>query len=81
MNLRHVKEIRDGRNSKEFDKNCGDLKIDKPTKCFVILYGNDFKLKTLSIEGMLFFICVCCFMLDIWGKNCENLKYFYSLPI
>lgn len=52
VNLRHVKEIRDGRNSKEFDKNCGDMKIDKPTKCFVILYGNDFKLKTLSIEGM-----------------------------
>lgn len=52
VNLRHIKEVRDGRNSKEFDKNCGDLKIDKPTKCFVILYGNDFKLKTLSIEGM-----------------------------
>lgn len=52
MNLRHVKEVRDGRNSKEFDKNCGDLKIDKPTKCFVILYGNNFKLKTFSIEGM-----------------------------
>lgn len=52
MNLRHVKEIREGRHSKEFDKYCGDSKTNKATKCFVILYGNDFKLKTLSIEGM-----------------------------
>ena len=47
LDLREVKEIRFGKNSKDFDK-WEDSKKDS-LKCFVILYGNEFKLKTFSV--------------------------------
>jgi phosphatidylinositol phospholipase C gamma-1 len=46
--LREVREIRFGKNSKDFDKWEESKKIDYQ-KCFVILYGNEFKLKTFSV--------------------------------
>lgn len=48
LELREVKEIRFGKNSKDFDKWEESKKIDFQ-KCFVILYGNEFKLKTFSV--------------------------------
>lgn len=48
LDLREVKEIRFGKNSKDFEKWDESKKIDQQ-KCFVILYGCDFKLKTFSV--------------------------------
>lgn len=48
LELREVKEIRLGKNSKDFDKWDDSKKVDNQ-KCFVILYGNEFKLKTFSV--------------------------------
>jgi phosphatidylinositol phospholipase C, gamma-1 len=47
LDLREVKEIRFGKNSKDFDKWEDSKKIDSQ-KCFVLTYGNEFKLKTFS---------------------------------
>lgn len=51
MNLREVREVRDGKNSKDFDRWPEEARKYDPSVCFVILYGNDFKLKTLSVAG------------------------------
>lgn len=48
LELREVKEIRFGKNSKDFDKWEESKKVDYQ-KCFVISYGNEFKLKTFSV--------------------------------
>ena len=48
LELREVKEIRFGKNSKDFDKWDDSKKVDCQ-KCFVITYGNEFKLKTFSV--------------------------------
>jgi hypothetical protein len=52
VDLKDAKEVRCGRNSKEFDRWPDELKKFEATKCFVIFYGNEFKLKTLSVVGM-----------------------------
>lgn len=51
VNLREVREVRDGKNSKDFDRWPEEARKYDPSVCFVILYGNDFKLKTLSVAG------------------------------
>lgn len=49
LELREIKEIRVGKNSKEF-RNCPDeAKRFESGKCFVVLHGNSFKLKTFSV--------------------------------
>ena len=48
LELREVKEIRFGKNSKDFDKWDESKKVDYQ-KCFVITYGSEFKLKTFSV--------------------------------
>lgn len=49
LELREVKEIRFGKNSKDFDKWKDDSSKVDSQKCFVISYGNEFKLKTFSV--------------------------------
>jgi hypothetical protein len=51
VDLKDVKEVRYGNNSKEFDRYPDEFKKFDASKCFVIFYGNDFKLKTLSVVG------------------------------
>lgn len=48
VDLREVKEIRFGKNSKDFDKWEESKKVDFK-KCFVLMYGNEFKLKSFSV--------------------------------
>jgi len=51
VDLKDVKEVRYGRNSKEFDRWPDELKKFETSKCFAIFHGNNFKLKTLSVVG------------------------------
>ena len=53
VDLREVKEIRVGKNSKDFEKWPDDSKRMENMKCFVVFYGLEFRLKTLSIAGMM----------------------------
>lgn len=52
LELREVKEVRLGKSSKEFEKWNDESKTVDFTKCFVIYYGNEFKLRSLSVVGM-----------------------------
>ncbi|XP_064466965.1 1-phosphatidylinositol 4,5-bisphosphate phosphodiesterase gamma-1-like isoform X2 [Ornithodoros turicata] len=48
VDLREVKEVRLGRSSKMFDRWPEDARKWDPAQCFVVFYGNTFRLKTLS---------------------------------
>lgn len=50
IDLAEIKEVRVGKNSRDFDKWPDDTKL-KETKCFVVFYGSEFKLRSLSIAG------------------------------
>ena len=53
VDIREVKEIRIGKNSKDFEKWPEDAKRIDNLRCFVVYYGSEFRLKTLSISGNL----------------------------
>lgn len=52
MDIREIKEIRPGKNSRDFDRYQEDpcFRPDQ-SHCFVVLYGTEFRLKTLSLQG------------------------------
>ena len=49
VNFQDIKEIRKGKGSKDFDKWPDDARRVDQRLCFVVYYGNDFKLRTLSV--------------------------------
>lgn len=51
MEIREVKEVRIGKQSKDFEKWPEDAKRIENLRCFVVYYGSEFRLKTLSISG------------------------------
>lgn len=51
VDLREIKEVRPGKNSREFDRWPDEARKFDDSKCFVVLYGQDFCLKTLSFAG------------------------------
>uniref|UniRef100_A0A4W3JJ88 1-phosphatidylinositol 4,5-bisphosphate phosphodiesterase gamma n=1 Tax=Callorhinchus milii TaxID=7868 RepID=A0A4W3JJ88_CALMI len=56
IDIREIKEIRPGRNSRDFERYQDDgarPDLSRPdlTHCFVILYGMEFRLKTLSLAA------------------------------
>ncbi|CAH1709910.1 1-phosphatidylinositol 4,5-bisphosphate phosphodiesterase gamma-1 isoform X2 [Aphis gossypii] len=67
LDLKDAKEVRCGRNSKEFDRWPDELKKFEATKCFVIFYGNEFKLKTLSVVALSEQEC------ELWLKGLYHL--------
>uniref|UniRef100_A0A663N436 1-phosphatidylinositol 4,5-bisphosphate phosphodiesterase gamma n=1 Tax=Athene cunicularia TaxID=194338 RepID=A0A663N436_ATHCN len=52
MDIREIKEIRPGKNSRDFDRYQEDpcFRPDH-SHCFVVLYGTEFRLKTLSLQA------------------------------
>lgn len=67
VDLFEIREVRPGRNSKDFErfKDCKD-KHDE-NACFTIFYGSQFVLNTLSLRGEVF-IYVCF-------QSCAQIKY------
>ncbi|XP_071036049.1 1-phosphatidylinositol 4,5-bisphosphate phosphodiesterase gamma-1 isoform X2 [Parasteatoda tepidariorum] len=67
VDLREVKEVRMGKNSKPFERWPDDTRKYQNNECFTIIYGNTFKLKLLS--------CVAkkdeC---DLWVKGVRHLS-------
>lgn len=53
VEMREIKEIRTGKYSKDFEKWPEEAKKIENLRCFIILYGSEFKLKSLSIAGKL----------------------------
>ena len=68
VDIREIKEVRKTKTSREFDKtleqNSGKMKDDK---LFVVYYGSDFNLKTLSVMAISEAEC------DLWLKGLTYL--------
>jgi phosphatidylinositol phospholipase C gamma-1 len=67
VDLRKIKEIRLGKNSKEFEKWSDDSKKIENLKCFVVYYGSEFKLRVLSIAALSEQEC------ELWVKGLRHL--------
>lgn len=51
VDIREIKEIRLGKNSRDFERYPEDARKLDFSMCFIILYGMDFRLRTLSVAG------------------------------
>uniref|UniRef100_A0A8C0GR07 1-phosphatidylinositol 4,5-bisphosphate phosphodiesterase gamma n=1 Tax=Chelonoidis abingdonii TaxID=106734 RepID=A0A8C0GR07_CHEAB len=51
IDIREIKEIRPGKNSRDFERYPEDARKLDSTMCFIILYGQDFRLRTLSVTA------------------------------
>ncbi|KAL2308598.1 hypothetical protein Nmel_001650 [Mimus melanotis] len=51
LDIREIKEIRLGKNSRDFERYPEDARKLDFTMCFIILYGMDFRLRTLSVAA------------------------------
>ncbi|XP_052746771.1 1-phosphatidylinositol 4,5-bisphosphate phosphodiesterase gamma-1 isoform X2 [Bicyclus anynana] len=51
IDIREIKEVRSGKNSKDFDKWPDETKRLENTKCFSIFYGSEFKLRVASFAA------------------------------
>lgn len=51
VDLRLVKDIRPGKASRDFEKWMDDSRKHDASVCFVLFYGIEFRLKTLSLAG------------------------------
>ncbi|XP_061429101.1 LOW QUALITY PROTEIN: 1-phosphatidylinositol 4,5-bisphosphate phosphodiesterase gamma-1-like [Lethenteron reissneri] len=49
VDIREIKEIRPGKNSRDFERYQDEARKVDALLCFVVLYGTEFRLKTLSI--------------------------------
>ena len=48
VDVREIKEVRPGKNSRDFSKWPEEANNVKPNRCFVVFYGSDFNLKVKS---------------------------------
>ncbi|XP_073433451.1 1-phosphatidylinositol 4,5-bisphosphate phosphodiesterase gamma-1-like [Dendrobates tinctorius] len=51
VDIREIKEIRPGKNSRDFERYPEDARKVDASLCFIILYGADFRLKTISVAA------------------------------
>jgi len=54
VDLRLVKEIRPGKMSPDFEKWSEEARRHDTSCCFILFYGREFRLKTLSLAGFYF---------------------------
>jgi len=62
VSIAEIKEIRLGKISKDFESSGSEAKKCDSSKCFVVYYGTEFRLKTLSVESK-GYICFTCIQL------------------
>ncbi|XP_043670796.1 1-phosphatidylinositol 4,5-bisphosphate phosphodiesterase gamma-1 [Vespula pensylvanica] len=67
VEIREVKEVRIGKHSKDFEKWPEDAKRIESLRCFVVFYGSEFRLKTLSISALSEKEC------ELWVKGLRHL--------
>ncbi|CAH2218182.1 jg19223, partial [Pararge aegeria aegeria] len=48
LDIREIKEVRVGKNTKDFERWFEEIKRIENSKCFTIFYGNEFKLRSVS---------------------------------
>ncbi|KOC61102.1 1-phosphatidylinositol 4,5-bisphosphate phosphodiesterase gamma-1 [Habropoda laboriosa] len=67
VEIREIKEIKVGKHSKDFEKWPEDAKRIENLRCFVVYYGSEFRLKTLSISALSEKEC------ELWVKGLRRL--------
>lgn len=58
VEMREVHEIRIGKNYKDFERWPEETKRIENLRCFIVFYGSEFKIKSLSIAGKFFLLKV-----------------------
>ncbi|XP_039763945.1 1-phosphatidylinositol 4,5-bisphosphate phosphodiesterase gamma-1 isoform X2 [Pararge aegeria] len=51
LDIREIKEVRVGKNTKDFERWFEEIKRIENSKCFTIFYGNEFKLRSVSFAA------------------------------
>ena len=51
VEIREIREIRVGSNAKDFEKLSEDARRKENSKCFLIYYGSEFRLRTIAVIG------------------------------
>uniref|UniRef100_A0A8C5C4Q1 1-phosphatidylinositol 4,5-bisphosphate phosphodiesterase gamma n=1 Tax=Gadus morhua TaxID=8049 RepID=A0A8C5C4Q1_GADMO len=54
IELREVRELRRGKGSRDFERYPEESRRLEASHCFIVLYGSEFRLKTLSVAGQCF---------------------------
>ena len=54
MDVREIKEVRPGKNSRDFSRWPEEANNAKANRCFVVFYGSDFNLKVTYIPFHVF---------------------------
>ncbi|XP_039287689.1 1-phosphatidylinositol 4,5-bisphosphate phosphodiesterase gamma-1-like [Nilaparvata lugens] len=67
VEMREVKEIRLGKCSKDFEKWPEEIKRIEQMRCFIVFYGSEFKLKSLSIVAFSEKEC------ELWVRGLRHL--------
>ena len=52
IDIREIKEVRRGKNSRDFDNKSEETAALAPDRCFVIFYGSEFNLSCLSVATL-----------------------------
>uniref|UniRef100_A0A3P9LP59 Phosphoinositide phospholipase C n=1 Tax=Oryzias latipes TaxID=8090 RepID=A0A3P9LP59_ORYLA len=55
VDIREIRELRLGKGSRDFERYPEEARKLDPTLCFIILYGVEFRLRTLSVAGQYVF--------------------------
>lgn len=67
VEIREVKEIRVGKSSKDFERWPEDSKKVEAMRCFVVYYGSEFRLKTISVSAFSETEC------ELWVRGLRHL--------
>lgn len=59
VDIREIRELRLGKGSRDFERYPEEARKLDSTHCFIVLYGLEFRLRTLSVAGQ----CVCVYKL------------------
>ena len=68
VDIREIKEVRRGKQSKDFDSRVEEARNFEVGRCFVVFYGREFNLKSLSVVALSETEC------DYWLKGLEHLR-------
>ncbi|XP_046736207.1 1-phosphatidylinositol 4,5-bisphosphate phosphodiesterase gamma-1 [Diprion similis] len=67
VEIREIKEVRVGKNYEDFEKWPEDSRRMESMRCFVVYYGSEFRLKTLSISAISETEC------ELWVRGLRHL--------
>lgn len=66
VDIREIRELRLGKGSRDFDRYPEETRKLDATHCFIVLYGVEFRLRTLSLAGS------CVYKLHMCVLKIEN---------